>query len=186
MIKQKKCKYCKELFTPKSSLQKPCFKSECISKFYQENKKKIEVKVKKEQDRKRKEIKEGLKSISKVIAETKPIFQRFIRLRDKEKPCISCGSFEGQPQGGHFKKAEIYTGVIFDERNCHKQCKKCNVFLGGNEANYRVNLVKRFSEEFVSELERYADETRNYKYTREELKEIKEKYQKKIKEYEKV
>lgn len=127
-------------------------------------------------------LKEELKSISAIIKEIKPIFQKFIRLRDKDLPCISCGTFEGTPQGGHYKKAEIYSGVIFDERNCHKQCKKCNVFLGGNEANYRVNLVKRFSEEFVNELEEFANETRNYKYTKEELKQIKEKYKQKIKE----
>src|SRR5690606_36814293 len=101
--------------------------------------------------------------ISKIILEIKPIFQKYIRLRDKDLPCISCGSFEGVPQGGHYKKAEIYSGVIFDERNCHKQCKKCNVFLGGNEANYRVNLVKRFSENYVSDLDDYANKTKNYK-----------------------
>ena len=140
---------------------------------------KKQTEVKKRKDKA--EAKESLKSISAVIKDIKPIFQKFIRLRDKDLPCISCGSFDGLPQGGHFKKAEIYSGVIFDERNCHKQCQKCNVYLGGNEANYRVNLVKRFSESFVSELEDFANETRNYKYTKEELYTIKEKYSKKIK-----
>ena len=140
---------------------------------------KKQTEVKKRKDKA--EAKESLKSISAVIKDIKPIFQKFIRLRDKDLPCISCGSFDGLPQGGHFKKAEIYSGVIFDERNCHKQCQKCNVYLGGNEANYRVNLVKRFSESFVSELEDFANETRNYKYTKEELYAIKKKYLKKIK-----
>lgn len=143
-------------------------------------KKSVELNRKKE----RSELKESLKSISKIISEIKPIFQKYIRLRDKDFPCISCGTFTANEfHGGHFKKAEIYSGVIFDERNCHKQCKKCNVFLGGNEGDYRVNLVKRFSENYLKELEEYANKTKNHKYTREELKEIKEKYKQKIKNY---
>ena len=152
-----------------------------IEKARIKGKKQVENKKKKE----RTKLKESLKSISKIISEIKPIFQKFIRFRDKDLPCISCGSFNAKEyHGGHFKKAEIYSGVIFDERNCHKQCSKCNNFLNGNEGDYRVNLVKRFSEKFVKELEKFANETRNYKYTREELQQIKEKYKQKIKDYE--
>lgn len=150
-----------------------------IEKARIKGKKQVENKKKKE----RAELKESLKSISKIISEIKPIFQKYIRFRDKDLPCISCGTFTANEfHGGHFKKAEIYSGVIFDERNCHKQCKKCNVFLGGNEGNYRVNLVKRFSEKYLQELEDYANKTKNYKYTREELQQIKEKYKQKINE----
>src|SRR5690606_34868707 len=115
-----------------------------IEKARIKGKKQVENKKKKE----RAELKESLKSISKIISEIKPIFQKYIRLRDKDLPCISCGSFERVLQGGHYKKAEIYTGVIFDVRNWHKQCKKCNIITCSNEANYRVNLVKRFREKY--------------------------------------
>jgi hypothetical protein len=43
--------------------------------------------------------------------------------------------------GGHLKKAEIYSGVILILLR-HKQCRKCNRFLGGNELMFR--LIQRW------------------------------------------
>lgn len=92
-------------------------------------------------------------------------------------PCISCKSNSKLVDGGHYRKAEIYSGVIFDENNCHSQCQKCNRYLGGNEAEYRNGLVERYGEKFVIDLEEKARITKNYKYSKDELLEIKKKYQ---------
>jgi hypothetical protein len=54
--------------------------------------------------------------------------------------------------GGHFK-AELYSGLIFDERNVHKQCRKCNRFKNGNELQYRKGLIESYGVEFVDKLE---------------------------------
>lgn len=136
-------------------------------------------KVKKEE---RKKLKEKLKTLSQYKAEAKKSFQKFIRLRDSEQPCISCNTYSSDIwDGGHYKKAELYSGVVFDERNTSKQCRYCNRFLGGNESNYRAGLVKRFGEEYVLELESYANETKNKKYTKQELIDIKKLYDSKIK-----
>jgi hypothetical protein len=143
-------------------------------------KKEVKAKEKKQV----KEQKEKLKTLSELEADAKRVFQKYIRLRDKDKPCISCGIQQTDLwDGGHYKKAEIYSGVIFDENNVHKQCRKCNRFLGGNELNYRDGLIQRFNVDFVENIELKANETRKYKYTKEELKEIKEKYLKKIKQW---
>lgn len=186
MIKQKKCKYCKELFLPKGFNQKNCFKDECISLFYNENKKKIELKSKQNKTKVKKELKESLKSISSVINDVKKVFQKYVRLRDKDKPCISCGNKNPSDWcGSHFFPAGVYSGLIFDERNCHGACNTyCNMYLSGNLVNYRIGLIERYGEKYVLALEQDSLKAKSYKYTREELNEIKEKYKQKIKEYE--
>jgi hypothetical protein len=125
------------------------------------------------------DLRDKLKTLSQFEADAKKVFQKWIRLRDEGKECISCGTTNPKMwHAGHFRKAEIYSGLIFDERNVHRQCSKCNVFLNGNESEYRLGLVKRFGNEFVEELEIDANLTRNKKFTKDELIEIKIKYQK--------
>jgi hypothetical protein len=123
------------------------------------------------------EIKDKLKTLGDYEKEAKKSFQKYIRLRDKDLPCISCGNDKTDLwDGGHYKKAEIYSGVIFDEQNCQKQCRKCNRFLNGNELNYREGLILRYGIDYVVEIEEKAIKTREHKFTREELIMIKKKY----------
>lgn len=158
-------------------------KEACITAFLEFKKEAEEKARQKKWNKEKKVLKEKLKTLTDHEKEAKKVFQKWIRLRDKDKPCASCGTYETDLwDGGHFYKAEIYSGLIFDERNCHKQCRKCNRFLGGNENNYRLGLIERFGEVFVLQLDADAIKLRDHKYTREELKEIKKKYQKKIKE----
>jgi hypothetical protein len=172
----------------KYGLCKPCFIEWCYStgEGSQYLRKQIIPQAKKEVERKQKasdkKQREKLKTLSQLEAEARKYFQRYIRLRDQDKPCPSCGTYTADLwDGGHFYKAEIYSGLIFDERNCHKQCRKCNRFLGGNENNYRLGLIHRFSKEYVLQLDADAIQKRDYKYSREELLEIKAHYKQKIK-----
>ena len=145
---------------------------------------KVERNVKKTIKQKNKEQRENLKSIARLIQETRVPFQKWIRLRDANEACISCGTTTAKIwHSGHFKKAELYTGLIFNEVNVNKQCEKCNTFLAGNESEYREGLVKKYGDEKVKILEESADHLRQYKHSREELKEIKTKYQKKLREW---
>ena len=135
----------------------------------------------KENKKKLKEERESLKSIARLIQESRVPFQKWIRLRDANEPCISCGTVTAKIwHAGHYKKAELFTGLIFNETNVNKQCERCNTFLGGNDSDYRVGLEKKYGEKIVKQLEESADFLRQYKFTREELKEIKSKYQKKL------
>lgn len=137
--------------------------------------------TKKKENAFRSDLRHKLKTLGQFEAEAKKVFQRWVRLRDESSGCVSCPTTEIELfDGGHYKKAEIYSGVIFDERNCHKQCRKCNRFLGGNELMFREGLIKRYGLDFVNQLEIYANLTRNNKYTREELIEIKRYYAEKI------
>ena len=139
---------------------------------------KVKAKVKANDKKKKNVLKNALKTLSQYESDAKKEFQKWVRLRDKDLPCISCNTLNPKMwHGGHFKKAEIYSGLIFDERNVNRQCSRCNVFLGGNEGEYRIGLVNRFGEDFVKQLEDDSQRLRNYKYTKDELIEIKNKYQ---------
>ncbi len=166
----RKCKYCLERYTPKYSTTEPCPKYECRLKHLEANTAKI--------NRANKAIaRNEIKSYAQRLGEAKKVFQKWIRLRDKDKPCISCGTISSSVwDGGHFKKAELYSGVIFHEHNVNIQCGKCNRFLGGNELNYRTGLIAKIGEQAVLNLEHLAEMSRMKKYTNEELEEIKIKY----------
>lgn len=164
-MKLKTCKICKEKFEPKKFAQTCCSIS-CAIK-HSNN-----LKAKKEADKWKREkavLKDKLKTLGQYEAEAKKSFQKWIRLRDKEQPCISCSKVSNEMDGGHFKKAEIYSGVIFHEMNCHSQCRKCNRYLNGNELNYRQGLINRYGLDYATFIEEHANETRQRKYTKEEL-----------------
>lgn len=183
-MKQRTCRYCKQKYTPKAPLQNNCMTGECFDKFIEKNKITFEKKQVKERKEKRAILRDKTKTISQYKKDAKTPFQKYIRMRDNGKPCISCGVITNKIDGGHYKKAELYYGVIFDEDNCHAQCRKCNRYLGGNEANYRNGLVERYGVKYVENLEQKAIETKEYMHSKDELIEIKKKYQQKIKNYE--
>jgi hypothetical protein len=166
----RKCKYCLERYTPKYSTTEPCPKYECRLQHLKANVSKINRANKAT-------ARDSIKSYAQRLGEAKKVFQKWIRIRDKDKPCISCGSISSTVwDGGHFKKAELYSGVIFHEYNVNIQCGKCNRFLGGNELNYRTGLIAKIGEEAVLNLEHLAEMSRMKKYTNDELEEIKLKY----------
>ena len=137
--------------------------------------------VEKDKRKEHREWKEKHKSIQKLIQEARIPFQKWIRMRDANFKCISCGSSSEMRDSSHYFKAENYSGMMFDEMNVHASCKYCNMYLDGNLSEYRKGLVKRYGETYVLKLESNAQEKRNKKYTRDELFEIKLKYQNKLK-----
>lgn len=86
----------------------------------------------------------------KKIAITK--FNLWIRERDKELGCISCGSYN-QIQAGHYYSAGHYEMLRFNEDNVHSQCLRCNYFLSGNLTHYRENLINKIGIERVEQLD---------------------------------
>jgi len=170
----KLCKVCAAKFKPQRTTQQVC-SPKCAYKL---------VKQKKQQAvKKKKEDIEQLKTKSQKIQDARRVFQLYIRERDKDLPCISCGTITSKVwDAGHYLKAELYTGLIFNEDNCHKQCRKCNRYLGGNEIEYRMGLIERIGADRVEDLERRRDQFRLYKYSDEELKALILKFKAKKKE----
>ena len=176
-IKPRRCKICNEVFTPNRPLVPVC-SPKCAIDYTN--------KLKANKAKKEKSIlKEKLKTLSDLEAEAKKSFQRYVRLRDKDLPFISCNNSNTNDwAGGHYFSAGMYSGLMFDERNCHKQCNThCNKYLSGNLLEYRKGLIKRFGIKFVEKLESESDQKRNYKYTREELIAKKFQYDLKCKDF---
>ena len=180
--KKRKCKNkgCNNSFEQYNSLISWC-SPKCGFEISQVKLKEKEVK---EWKQRKKSLKEKVKTLSQYEQEAKASFQHWIRLRDKDLPCISCGKYNTTDwSGGHYFPAGIYSGLIFYEKNCHKQCNShCNMYLSGNLLEYRKGLIKRYGEDYVKELEFLSDSKRLYKYTKKELIGIKLKYDILIKE----
>ena len=140
-------------------------------------------KVKNELTKEKTEWKNKNKSIAKLKQEARKVFQQWIRMRDANELCICCGKESNAWDAGHYYKAELYSGVIFHEMNVNKQAVYCNQYLHGNEGEYRKGLIKKYGIEKVEELDKLALETKGYKWTREELENIKIIYKNKIKNY---
>jgi DNA repair exonuclease SbcCD ATPase subunit len=179
IIKPKKCKCCKELFTPRNNLQSVCG-FECSVKYTLKKREARELSEYKAERKKIKEAKEKIKTITELANETQTIFNKYVRLRDSHLPCISCKRFhDGQYHGGHYRTTKAASQLRFNEDNVHKQCAPCNNHLSGNIAEYRINLIKKIGLDRVEALE---NNNQSVKWTKEELNELKRIYREKIKQ----
>jgi hypothetical protein len=169
-IKLKQCKQCGEFYKPFNTLQVVC-SAICA----------LEFNSKKEIDKRFKVMKSDSRSLIELRNLARVSFQIYIRQRDKDLPCISCNKSDAKWDAGHYLKAEIYTKLIFNEDNVHKQCSYCNLQLAGNLIEYRKGLVKRIGINKVQELEDMADLSRSYKFTKDELITLAKNYKLKIK-----
>ena len=116
----------------------------------------------------------SLKPIPKLIKQAEKVFNAYIRNRDKEKGCISCG--KSIDHAGHYFSAGHYSGLRFDETNVHGQCAGCNVFKHGNLVEYGIGLVNRYGTTYHIELLKKSRENKLRKWNRSELEEIIQKY----------
>lgn len=126
------------------------------------------------------EKKKALKTRAEWLKEAQAEFNRFIRLRDKDLPCISCGRYhQGQYHAGHYLTVGANPELRFTEENCHKQCAPCNNHLSGNIVNYRKRLIDKIG---AARLEWLEGKHEPLKLTIEQIQEIKTKYRNKCKE----
>lgn len=178
----RKCKACKQPFTPKySTTQITC--SPCCAFEYAvlQRKKKYDLETRK---RRKEFVKNDLAHQFKL---TKKVLQKYAKLRDKGLPCISCGTTKNvQFCGGHFKTAGGYPELALDPKNINGQCNKnCNLALSGNisgnktSKGYRQGIIERFGRKRLNYLERYHPPC---KWTYEQLVAIRKEYNEKIRE----
>ncbi len=176
-----RCKNCKELFEVKRFNQKYCDEIDCKAIEALKNLEKIKAKEVKDWNKRKREIVKGMETVQELMKIVQVTFNKFIRLRDKGKPCISC--LNDKPKkvnAGHYYSSGGHKNLTYNEDNCHLQCEFCNSYLHGNLIEYRKNLIERIGIKRVEQLDELAHVTR--KYTREELRELNELYKQKIKE----
>ena len=138
-------------------------------------------KIKKERTKELRERKEKLKTHSQWLRDLQKIFNQYIRLRDKDKPCISCGaSLIGKYDAGHYFTVGAYPNLRFNEDNVHGQCVHCNQHKHGNVTEYSLSLPLRIGIERFEQL--LESRSKELKITIPEIQEKIKEYKQKIKE----
>lgn len=151
--KAKKCKQCRSPFSPDRQLQAVC-SALCGLKLVAAQREKDRVAFQRRERREIKERKEKLKSRADHLKEAQQAFNEYIRLRDADKPCISCDRHhQGKYDAGHYRSVGACPELRFDEDNVHKQCSPCNTQLSGNILEYRIRLIQRIGADRVARLE---------------------------------
>ena len=176
LLKPKKCVTCKTEFNPHSSLAKAC-SPRCAVEYTKQVRAKKQAKADKARL-------EEMKTLPQLIKECQQVFNKFIRLRDWGKPCISCGAphtgAANSFDAGHYRSVGSSPEVRFDPRNVHGQCKRCNRF-GFDSSAYRANLVSKIG---VDQVEALEGEKAAKNYTRQGIRAMIITYKQKCKELE--
>lgn len=135
---------------------------------------------------------EKLKTRRQLTKEAQVAFNAFIRERDKNQPCISCGILNaperhgGAWDCGHYRTVGAAPHLRFNEANAHRQCKACNGGSGRFSSKartvgdfYRARLVDRIGPEAIEALERNNQVVR---FDTDELRALRDMYRRRLRE----
>lgn len=107
--------------------------------------------------------------LPKLKKKAQEVFNKWIRNRDKDCGCISCGG--SVDHAGHYFSSGQFSALTFDEVNVNSQCLGCNNFRHGNLIQYRFGLIEKYGVEIIEELEAKS-KVNIYKWSRQELEDI--------------
>ncbi len=169
-----RCKNCKEKFIAVNFNQKYCFTPACVG-----------VWCKTIQDKKWKDKVKAFKIIDnekRLPQLAKTQFHTYIRLRDKDKGCISCGNpFKAKYDAGHYWNSNNHSIIRYSEDNVHGQCVRCNRDLHGNLLEYQIKLKQKIGLDKYNLLHNIRHTHKQW--TAEELKDIITIYKAKVKSF---
>ncbi|NHB94610.1 recombination protein NinG [Photorhabdus cinerea] len=186
---RRKCKICCEWFMPKYHniwWCSPDHGTELAIKKRNRDREKAEQALKKKRQQELAEKKDKLKARKLAVKPRSYFIQQaqcsvnaYVRYRDKDKPCISCGTTESsQWDAGHYRTTSAAPQLRFDIRQIHKQCIVCNRHHSGNLVPYRIELIDRIGIEAVEDIESNHG---RHRWTIEECKAIKAEFDEKLK-----
>ncbi|RSC59972.1 recombination protein NinG [Citrobacter amalonaticus] len=124
-----------------------------------------ERKRKQEAQQERRELKvrkAEFKTKAQWDKEAQSAFNRYIRIRDEGKECVSCGNplignrnyLTGSAiDASHYRSRGAASHLKFNVFNVHSACTRCNRQLSGNAVEYRIRLIARIGLERVERLE---------------------------------
>ena len=103
-----------------------------------------------------------LKEALEYCGEANIDLRQFVRVEDIFGRCCSCGNIKSwiRMDGGHWidRGSGGTSGVYFDERNVHLQCKPCNggLYQGAVKLSVKENydnyMLNRYGEDVMTEL----------------------------------
>lgn len=180
-VHPKPCRQCAKEFTPVRGLQAVC-SPRCAQREVV-GAKKIRRALERADTKMRREL---LKTIADRIREAQTEFNAYIRLRDRDQPCICCGRTADDStlltgsrwDAGHYRSTGSASHLRFNEDNCHRQLVVCNRHGAGRAVDYRLGLIARIGLERVEALEANNEP---HKWAHAELIEIRARYKAKRK-----
>lgn len=179
--KSKKCavRACRKPFVPAQPFQSWC-SPECGVTIARDKQQKERTALDKIERKAIREAKEKIKPRAAYMKETQSAFNAWVRERDADQPCISCGRHhQGKYDAGHYRSVGSNPALRFEPLNCHRQCVPCNQHKSGNAIEYRIGLVARIGAEAVAWLEGRHEPKH---YSIDDLKQIKAQYRQKLRE----
>ena len=99
-----------------------------------------------------KEMAIRLKTLGDYKKDLQVEVNKLVRLIDEGCSCISCNSFTGKVNAGHYYSVGSRPNLRFNLMNIYLQCEHCNSYMSGNLIEYRENLVNLVGEAHVDYL----------------------------------
>lgn len=165
----KSCAVCAKDFAPRMPLARVCSLS-CARK--------VPIAKRKAEREADKAKRERLKPRSKWAQEAQKEVNRYVRIRDAARVCVSCDrqpTWDGQWHASHFRSVGAASAVRFNLWNIHKACSICNNWKSGNLSEYEPRLRARIGDDKVNWLRAQNQRT---DYSVEYLKRLKSVFKK--------
>lgn len=178
VFKAKRCKVCREVFTPTRRIQPACG-FQCSLKYADSVIAKSKAEQAKADRRADKAKREAMKGVPQLKKEAQEAFNRYVRLRDNGKGCFVCGTtlrmggVGGGFDAGHIRSRGNADNLRFDERNVHGQCKPCNAPGATKDHEMRAAAVRLLG---LYGAEALYNDNATIKWTRDGLRETRDKY----------
>ena len=152
-MKAKTCKVCRIKFVPIKPLQAVCG-LRCAQSYAWRVKAKDEVEKAKAERKEIRAKRESIKTRAQWLREAQTVINKYVRLRDIDKGCVSCNKTKdwgGQWHASHWKSTGANSALRFNLWNIHKSCSVCNNWKSGNIGEYRI--LERIGQERLDVLE---------------------------------
>jgi len=151
----KKCKICKEKFTPKrSTLEPTCARYECrvdYAMIIVEKQKASRLKA-----QKRTAVEEKKKMTIDIMSDDKyrssvlqPVINEIARLIDFGQPCIATENY-GKENGGHYISVGANRTICLHLHNIHIQSFESNHWKSGDTLKYQGGIRKVYGEDYLA------------------------------------
>lgn len=151
----KKCKICKEKFTPKrSTLEPTCDEYSCKVAYAMVIVEKQKANRVKEQ--KRASVEQKKKMTVDIMSDDKyrssvlqPVINEIARLIDFGQPCIATENY-GKENGGHYISVGANRTICINLHNIHIQSFESNHWKSGDTLKYQGGIRKVYGEDYLA------------------------------------
>jgi len=178
---KRKCGGCGEYFRPDRTFPGPVAwcSPDCGLIVARKRAPAVKASQAKQERKDNREAKQRIKTRSEWLKEAQSAVNAYVRERDKDLPCVSCGRHhQGQYHAGHYRSVGSAPELRFETSQIHKQCAPCNNHLSGNLINYRLELLQRVGLNVLAWIEGPHEPK---KYTIDDLRTIRDDYRAKLK-----